>query len=62
MIYQIQCSWCGNSMGIKEMPANNMTLTTSHGICNECKNKVLESIKFQTININYNQTENNKEK
>jgi len=57
MLYQIQCSWCGKFMGVKESPANHITLTTSHGICNDCKNKVLESIKVQNLNINYNQTE-----
>ncbi len=66
MMCQYQCSWCGKSMGVKEIPANHMTLEMqlltkiSHGICHDCKNKVLDSInKVQTININCNQTDKN---
>jgi len=63
MLYQ--CSWCGKFIGVKESSANHMTLemqmqlltTISHGICHDCKNKVLESIKVQNINNNHCQQE-----
>lgn len=56
MVYQIKCSWCGKFIGIKEGNADQTSLTmqlltTSHGICDDCKNKVLDSInKVKTTN------------
>jgi len=50
MLYEIKCSWCGQSMGTKECEPTEFTLKLkkmgfpiiSHGICPECRKKALE--------------------
>jgi len=50
MVYEIRCSWCGQSMGSKECEHTEFTLALkkmglpiiSHGICPGCSKKALE--------------------
>ena len=56
MIFDIKCAWCGKFLGIQEIPEHKVSLDkqielfkTSHGICGECKRKVMDSMRVQTI-------------
>ena len=52
MVYEVRCSYCGRFMCEKEAPDNNFTLelkaqglpNISHGICQSCKEYVLQDI------------------
>ncbi len=62
MVFEVKCAWCGKAIDIKAYPQNMVSnyitaLSVSHGICHACKNKVMDSMKVQTINVNCNQTE-----
>ena len=58
MIFDIKCAWCGKFLGIKitDQQVNNQIalFKTSHGICGECKRKVMDSVmdsmRVQSIN------------
>lgn len=54
MIFDIKCAWCSKFLGIKitDQQVNNQIelFKTSHGICGECKRKVMDSMRIQTIN------------
>lgn len=50
MVFHIQCAWCGKDMGTKrdavdDNPMDESTHRFSHGICQSCKEKVLNDIR-----------------
>ncbi|SLM30860.1 conserved hypothetical protein [Desulfamplus magnetovallimortis] len=52
MVYEIRCAWCGIYIGIKDGPDNRLTMTmengecsVSHGICQTCKDKIMQDIR-----------------
>jgi len=52
MVFEVKCAWCGRAIDMKEYPENMVlnyitALSVSHGICQECKEKVMNSMKLQ---------------
>jgi hypothetical protein len=48
MLIQRVCAWCGRFLGTKEsqyQSTNKTEVPISHGICSECREKVLAEIK-----------------
>ena len=47
MQMEVICAWCSKPLGKKECQTSNLAevqFPVSHGICDECKEKVLASI------------------
>jgi hypothetical protein len=57
MVFEVKCAWCGRAIDIKAYPQNMVlnyitALSVSHGICQECKEKVMKSLEITINSIN----------